>query len=69
MIADEAEPPLRVEPRAVERYDAGRLLAPVLQGVQPERGDRGGVGVIENAEDAAFLAQSIAVKIPIAVPG
>ena len=63
MIADEAEPPLRVEPRAVERYDAGRLLAPVLQGVQPESGDRGGVGMSENAEYAALLVQAVVREI------
>ena len=63
MIADEAEPPLRVEPRAVERYDAGRLLAPVLQGVQPERGDRGGVGMSENAEHPALLVQAVVREI------
>jgi hypothetical protein len=55
-VADQAEPLLRVKPRAVEGDDAGGLLAAVLQSVQPERGDGGGFRVAENAEHAAFLA-------------
>jgi hypothetical protein len=35
----------------------GRLLAAVLEGVQADAGDGGGVRVAEDAEDAAFLAQ------------
>src|SRR6185437_3532243 len=62
-VADEAEPALEMEARAVERDDAGRLLAAVLQGVQAERRDGRGVGMAENAEDAAFLAQPVAVKV------
>ena len=63
MIADQPLPALRVEPHAVESDDAGGLLAAMLQGVQAERGDRGGVGMVENAEDAALLAQSVAVGV------
>ena len=63
MVADQAEPPLGMEPRAVESDDARRLLAAVLQGVQAERGDRGGVGMAENAEHAALLVQAVAVEI------
>ena len=55
-VADQAEPPLRVKPGAVEGDDAGGLLAAMLQGVQPERGDGGGFRVAEDAEHAAFLA-------------
>ena len=62
VIADQAEPPLRVEPLAVEGDDARRLLTAMLQGVQPERGDRGGLGMAEDAEDAAFLAQPVGVE-------
>ena len=40
---DQAEPALGMEAFAVEGDDAGRLLPAVLQGVQAERGDRGGV--------------------------
>ncbi len=66
VIPDQPLPALRVEPDAVESDDAGSLLAAMLQRVQPERDDRGGVGVIEDAEDAAFLAQPVAVRIEAA---
>ena len=56
-VADEAELALEMEDAAVEGDDAGRLLAAMLEGVQPERGDGGGIGMVEDAEDAAFLAQ------------
>ena len=52
-----------MEPLAVEGDDAGGFLAAVLEGVQAERGDRRGVGMAEDAEDAAFLAQPVAVEI------
>ena len=52
-----------MEPRAVEGHDAGGLLAAMLQRVQAERRDRGGVGMAENAEDAALLAQAIALGV------
>ena len=65
-VADEAHAALGVEALAVEGDDAGRFLAAMLQGVQAERGDRGGVGMAEDAEDAAFLAQAVAVEIEIA---
>ncbi len=45
-----------MKPGAVEGDDARRLLAAVLQGVQPERGDGGGRGMAEDAEHAALLA-------------
>ena len=64
-VADEAEVALGVEALAVEGDDAGRLLAAMLQGVQAERRDRGGVGVAEDAEDAAFLAQRVAVEVEV----
>jgi hypothetical protein len=52
-----------MEPNAVESDDAGGLLAAMLQRMQPERGNGGGVGVIENAEDATLFAQSVAVGV------
>ena len=55
-VADEAEAALGVEAAAVEGDDAGGLLAAMLEGVQSERGDGGGLGVAEDAEHAAFLA-------------
>ena len=56
MIADEPEPPFGIIAPPIERDDAGRLLTAMLQGVQAERRDGGGVGMAENAEDAALLA-------------
>jgi hypothetical protein len=35
----------------------------MLQGMQAERRDGGGIGMAEDAEDAAFLAQPVAVEI------
>ena len=62
MVADQAQATLGMESRAVEGDDARRLLAAMLQRVQPQRGDRGGVGVPENPEDAAFLVQPVVVE-------
>ena len=45
-----------MEAAAVEGDDAGGFLAAMLQGVQSECGDGGGLGVAEDAEHAAFLA-------------
>ena len=64
-VADEAEPAFTVKSGAVEGDDAGGLLAAMLQGVQSERGDGGGLGVAEDAEHAAFLAQRVALQIGI----
>ena len=45
-----------MEALAVEGDNTGGFLAAMLERVQPERGDGGGVGMAENAEYAAFLA-------------
>jgi len=50
---------------AVEGDDARGLLAAMLQSVQSECGDGGGVGMAEDAEHPAFLAQRIAVQIVV----
>ena len=63
VVADQAHAALGMEPLAVEGDDAGGFLAAVLERVQAERGDRGGVGMAEDAEDAAFFAQPVAVEI------
>ena len=52
-----------MEALAVEGDDAGGLLAAMLERVQSKRRDRGGVRMIEHAEDAALLAQPVAIKI------
>ena len=61
IVADRAKAAMRVELVAVERDDAGRFLAAVLQRVQAERGHRGGVGMAEDAEYAALLVQPVVV--------
>ena len=63
IVADESHPPLGMESPAVERHDARRFLAAVLKGMQAERGDGCGVGMPENAEYAAFLAQPVGFEI------
>ena len=57
-VADQAEPALGMEALAVEGDDAGGLLAAMLQSVQAERRDGGGVGMAEDAEHAAFSSRS-----------
>src|SRR5262245_33002245 len=52
-----------METVAVERDDAGRFLTAMLERMQPERRDGGGVRMAEDAEHAAFLAQPVAVEI------
>ena len=64
-VADEAEPAFTVKSGSVEGDDACGLLAAMLQGVQPERGDGGGLGVAEDAEHAALLAQRVAFQIEV----
>ena len=53
--------PLGVKAVAVERGDATGLLAAVLQCMQTQRDDPGGVRHIEDAEDAAFQSKLIVV--------
>ncbi len=59
VVADEPHAALGVELLPVVGDDAARLLTTVLQRVQAERGDGRGIGVAKNAEDPAFLAESV----------
>jgi hypothetical protein len=43
----------------VERHNAAGFLSPVLQGMQAQRGEDGGVVTSEDAEDSAFMAHSV----------
>ena len=52
-----------MEALAVEGDDAGRFLAAMLQRVQAERRDGGGVRMAEDAEHAALLAQAVLVQV------
>ena len=63
MVANQPLPALRVKPHAVVSDDARGFLAAMLQSMEAKRGDGGGVGMIENAKDAALLAQSVAVRV------
>ena len=65
-VADQADAALGMEALAVVGDDAGGFLAAMLQGVEAERGDGGGVGMAEDAEDAAFLAQTVGVQVEVA---
>ena len=49
--------------------DAAGLLPPVLQRVQAERDRGGGVFHADDAENAAFLVQLVAINVAINVPG
>ena len=62
-VADEAETTLGMETAAVIGDDAGRFLAAVLQGVEAERGDRRGIGMTEDAKNAALLAQPVRIQV------
>ena len=59
MVANKPEASLGVEMVAVETGDAGGFLAAMLERMQPERGQRCGVGVIEDTENAALLVQPV----------
>ena len=59
MVADQADTAFGVEMVAVEADDAGGFLAAMLEGVEAERGQRRGVGMVEDAEDAALLMQAV----------
>ena len=62
-VADEAQAALGMEAGAIVGDDAGGFLAAMLQRVQAERGDGGGIRMAENAEHAAFLAQAIGIRV------
>ncbi len=50
---------MRAELLAIIGDDAGRFLAAVLQGVQPERGQGRRVGMAVDPENAAFLVEMV----------
>jgi hypothetical protein len=62
MVADEAYPAFGMEMMAVEADDAGGLLAAMLERMQTEGGQGRGVGMIEDAEDAALLVQPVLLE-------
>ena len=54
-LGHQPQAPVHADPFAVAGDDAAGLLAPVLEGVEAEVGDAGGLGVPVNAEDAAVF--------------
>ena len=64
-VAHVAHVAFGVEALAVEAGDAAGLLAAVLQGVQAERGEAGGLSDVEHPEDAAFQTGAVVERIAI----
>src|SRR5205823_13072089 len=62
IVADQSRPAMRVELAAVIGDDAGGLLAAMLQGMQPQRRQRGGVRMAVNPENAALFVEMIRVS-------
>src|SRR5262249_6544210 len=62
-VADETHTALGMEAPAVERHDAAGLLSAMLERMQAERGDRGGIRVAKNAKHAALLVQAVLFEI------
>ena len=63
MVAYQPLASFGVEPLAVEGDDTRRLLPTMLQGVQAKRDNRRRIGMAENAEDTALLAQPVVVPV------
>jgi hypothetical protein len=55
--------PPRVEFLAIETGDANGFLTAMLEGMKPQRGHRRRVACAQHAENAAFLAQLVAVAV------
>jgi uncharacterized protein YggE len=62
-----AQPPPGKELCAIPADDPASFLSAVLQGMQTQRGDRGGFGLADHAKDAALLAQLVAVQVEVGV--
>ena len=58
-----AEPAAGVEFGPVEAGDARGFLPAMLQCMEAERGDGGGIGRIDRAEHAALFAQLVAILV------
>ena len=65
--SDVADTPAGEELLAVETGDTDRLLPAVLQRVEPQRDDRRRIARTNDAENAAFLAQLVAVGFEVGV--
>ena len=58
-VGDVTHRPRGAHPLAVSGDDAGALLAAMLQRVEPEIREVGGLGIAEDAEDAAFVFEFV----------
>ena len=61
-VVHQAHALLEPDPLAVARRDARRLLAAVLQRVEPHVGEVRGLGVAEDAEEAALVVEVIVLE-------
>jgi hypothetical protein len=66
-VGDVAHLTLDADLAVLERRDAGRLLPAVLQGIEAEVGDVGGVLRVADAEDAALVFESAGKFHPLRI--
>ncbi len=62
-VGDETHPAMRDQRLAVGRDDSGGFLSAMLQRIHPQVGEIGGLGMAEDAEDAAFLVEGVEVGL------
>jgi hypothetical protein len=62
-LRDVPDAAVRIEVAAIKADDADRFLAPVLEGMEPQRGHRGGIPGADHSEDPALLAEFVAIRI------
>src|SRR5579885_962017 len=63
MVADEPQAALGIEAVAIEGNDPRRLLASVLQSVEAEVRDSGGIRMAKDAEDSAFFPEPVRLRV------
>ena len=68
MVPDEAHAAFGMEVFAIKADNAGRFLAAVLKRMETERRQRGGVGMIKDAENPTFLVEPVLFE-PAELPG
>ena len=67
VLRDMAQSTLRIKLGSVKTRDARGFLTAMLQGMQTQCGNGGRVGCVDSSEDAALLAQLVAVFVTIGV--
>ncbi len=63
MVAHQTHVLFRMELFSIERDDTSRFLTAMLERMQAKRGEGGCIRVPEDAEDAAFFVQRVAIHI------